>query len=77
MLLKQDFSGATIYVLYKKKQKLSKVKFANRIRQIVAESFTMDKFALDDANLQSDKNGVLERANDCFNCMLELLKVIK
>lgn len=73
MLVKHDFETATVYVIYKKKPKLSKAKFMNRIRQMGTEAMAQKAGAFANAQSLGCSARVIESANECLTHLLRLL----
>ncbi|KAM7536185.1 hypothetical protein Aperf_G00000102185 [Anoplocephala perfoliata] len=73
LLLRQDFEDATVYVIYKKKPKLSKAKFAARVRQIGLEALGLKNGAFTDAVALGCSSNVIDRANECLSNLTMLL----
>lgn len=77
MLLKQECGAASIYVIYKKKHKVPKAKFAARLCHIVSDTSTMESAVSPNNKSQSVSNDVLERLNACFTDAKKILETIK
>ncbi|KAH9284764.1 hypothetical protein ECG_02724 [Echinococcus granulosus] len=77
VLLKQDCGAASIYVIYKKKHKVSKSKFAARLRHIAVDASTMGSAISLIINSQSVSDDVIKRTNACFTDLKKILETIK
>nr|CDS32073.1 methyltransferase protein 13 [Hymenolepis microstoma] len=73
MLVKHEFETAVVYVIYRKKQKLSKAKFVNRVRQMVTEAMALKCGAFGDAESLGCSGKVIGNANKCLINLIRLL----
>lgn len=77
MLLNQECGAASIYVVYKKRHKVPKAKFAARLSHIALEASTTGSAISPNNKALSVSNDVLERVNACFIDMRNILETIK
>lgn len=73
MIVKHEFETAVVYVIYKKKPKLSRAKFVNRVRQMAMEAMALKNGAFGDAESLGCSGKVIGSANECLMNLIKLL----
>ncbi|KAM3173565.1 hypothetical protein ACTXT7_012266 [Hymenolepis weldensis] len=73
MIFKHEFETAVAYVIYKKKPKLSKAKFVNRVRQMAMEAMALKSGAFGDAESLGCSGKIIGNANECLMNLIKLL----